>query len=1255
MSVGSCDESSNLVKDTASPSPLSSNLTPSDDVFDFSSSSSAATNDATSTSTTTTSSSSSSTSTPCSTKGKHSSPFKKSKAPKGLGFLIKAREGARKSRSKSPSKHKSKKHADFDFDLSELAPEGGDAHASGVDDSVKAKSEHWQAFLQMQDRIKENVLKTQSSIGKLSAGRISPSGRISPGRDDQDSRTPAALSDGDTGSGTFLANQEEPLGKECVETTWQPQGPVTAAKNPKILISNPFLSGADLESGIATAPMESADPFGDGGGMPFEGAGSKRAADNAATALAGGLDEFDLLGLNSDLPPPVTNNHHATSGQSSFCDDLLGLDDFLSQPASRELSQDNLQAMDWFGASTQSSAQSSLCPSPVQFDLDLLTSQGRLAPDSTAVSDLARSLVDDFLQWGAGQADAPPTTLSKNPFSSDDPAAEEHALKPNAFNPFATIVESDDADSAADLTADHQRRESLGLEQPAAFTGFDPFAPVTETSAEPLDPFLDINANNAASATAPAAPAAPALGPSVHVPAQAHGSKKASRKQSNPFLITEDDFVDGAVTFDDDFFASRGIFHAAPSKDLDSIWGTGADSGQSQTGLCDTFSPGAAANPFQGDAFTAENVVGSEQSGGLEQSVNPFLTASFENIASQSQPAPLAADNPFAAMLGEDATLAPLEPVLLEPSDPPPAPRPALADMDFDPFSPQPSSTNGDIPAANHDLSSDLLGEAFGLPTTDPPPAVPTVPAVPLAEPPDDDDDFFSPKIKLDIREKSELPTLSGPVPMLPPPPKAPKSPQMPHRENPFDKASPPEENFASFAEVEEELRRKNEAEAAASSEAAREARDRLKSMTSEDSTPEEEGPLSPLEPFHAASDTQRDCWRLMVRHPTKKKLAGNRFWKLTIVRLGVNKDGPVLRLFMEDKDTEPVQELPLQPCYSISDVSMQQYDQFGKIHTVKIQYVFYRERVGLRPERITPSFVRKPKPNMILDHAPQVSELLKLGSLDLHEVDSLVWALEDALMRLPAHRDKPLSYSKDEVQAEVWDEYSATIDKTGSVTSQKARVRIFFLAFLTGMPACELGISDRRRKGKEVVGRHDIIPVRTEDWIRIESPEFHHVVDMDTYERTHNIRFHPLDACQFELVRFRVRPRDNRELPLQLRVTQTLKALHYEVRVDLLVTGYHAFSKKCGQFPCEDIEVRIKIPEPWIYYFRYEKRFGYGSLKAVARKPGRIKGLERITMMAQGLLTPALMEASVGSAKYEHLYRAVVWRIPRLPERNHG
>jgi len=44
---------------------------------------------------------------------------------------------------------------------------------------------------------------------------------------------------------------------------------------------------------------------------------------------------------------------------------------------------------------------------------------------------------------------------------------------------------------------------------------------------------------------------------------------------------------------------------------------------------------------------------------------------------------------------------------------------------------------------------------------------------------------------------------------------------------------------------------------------------------------------------------------------------------------------------------------LPLQPCYSVSDIGAQQYDQFGKIFTVKLQYIFYKERPGVRPGQV--------------------------------------------------------------------------------------------------------------------------------------------------------------------------------------------------------------------------------------------------------------------------------------------------------------
>ncbi|KAH6919454.1 hypothetical protein HPB50_029558 [Hyalomma asiaticum] len=174
-------------------------------------------------------------------------------------------------------------------------------------------------------------------------------------------------------------------------------------------------------------------------------------------------------------------------------------------------------------------------------------------------------------------------------------------------------------------------------------------------------------------------------------------------------------------------------------------------------------------------------------------------------------------------------------------------------------------------------------------------------------------------------------------------------------------------------------------------------------------------------------------------------------------------------------------------------------------------------------------------------------------------------------------------------------------------------------------MPDIEVGINDLTRQGKEVVGRYDIMPVVTEEWIRLES-------------------------CEFHFVRA---PGGVREQPHhQLKVVMRVSPRHVELRADVLVPGYH--SRKHGQVPCEDVQIRFPIPECWVYLFRVEKHFRYGALKSAARRPGKIKGLERIMGAAQPLET-SLIEVSTGQAKYEHAYKAVVWRIPRLPKEGQG
>jgi len=83
--------------------------------------------------------------------------------------------------------------------------------------------------------------------------------------------------------------------------------------------------------------------------------------------------------------------------------------------------------------------------------------------------------------------------------------------------------------------------------------------------------------------------------------------------------------------------------------------------------------------------------------------------------------------------------------------------------------------------------------------------------------------------------------------------------------------------------------------------------------------------------------------------------------------------------------------------------------------------------------------------------------------------------------------------------------------------------------------------------------------------------------------------------------MRFRVRPPRHRELPLQVKTVFTILGQRIDIRSDILVPGFT--SRKLGQIPCEDVMVRFPIPEEWIYMFRVEKHFRYGSVKSAHRR----------------------------------------------------
>ncbi|VDO21728.1 unnamed protein product [Haemonchus placei] len=381
--------------------------------------------------------------------------------------------------------------------------------------------------------------------------------------------------------------------------------------------------------------------------------------------------------------------------------------------------------------------------------------------------------------------------------------------------------------------------------------------------------------------------------------------------------------------------------------------------------------------------------------------------------------------------------------------------------------------------------------------------------------------------------------------------------------------------------------------------------------------------------------------WELMVRHPLKKKtFMAERFWKPCYVRL----QGNNLLVYNAKTDNKPIQELLLQASYSLSDTTLQAYDVYGKIHTVKLQYVLYKEKVGIRPgqiSRLVDGHITKY--GLPLEHTAQCTVLLKFGSLTYGELQSFVTTIEDILFKCPAKRDTKPVYKQDEVQSPLAWFLMKKLDLSPTL--------------LPGLRHWLSYSGNRSERSKET--RKDILPMYTERWIRFEEVEFHSTVDKAAFDSEHVIRLSPPDGCFFEVMRFRIRPPKNREKALSIKAVMKIAGSKVEIRIEAMAAAQ--IEKSRGgkstrrQIPCEDIAIRFPIPEAWIYIFREERHWGVGSVHSKKLRPGKVKNLKDRLLGAVQSNETNLIECAIGEAKYEHVYRSLVWRIPRIPEKHHA
>uniref|UniRef100_A0A8C4WY71 Stonin-2 n=1 Tax=Eptatretus burgeri TaxID=7764 RepID=A0A8C4WY71_EPTBU len=376
--------------------------------------------------------------------------------------------------------------------------------------------------------------------------------------------------------------------------------------------------------------------------------------------------------------------------------------------------------------------------------------------------------------------------------------------------------------------------------------------------------------------------------------------------------------------------------------------------------------------------------------------------------------------------------------------------------------------------------------------------------------------------------------------------------------------------------------------------------------------------------------DQAVDGWSLMLRIPEKKTKMSSRQWGPVYVTLSKG----CLLIYYDVGLEKPFKKFPLQLGYELSEPRLENFNEMGKIHALRIECVSHREK-------------RRYPSKIPLINTESRTELLKLGTTNYEDFTRFISVFQDEMMTLPTPKDSYSVYAEESLSIEVSDFFRGVLAKDGSsLVKRITTTRIYILAFLSGKPECTLGINDVDMDGKESVRREDIVPNSTEKWIKLFNCKFHSCANVEAFKKTKAISFRPPDACRFELMHFQTDD-DEMSLPFTIRPTALVKGAFIDLQCWLVMSTLHLANRdQLRLIPCEAVSVRFPVPDDWIKIFRTETFIKQRSLMARVNRSAKFgsttaTGLERV------------MRVTIGSAKYEHAFRAIVWRIECLPDKN--
>lgn len=371
-----------------------------------------------------------------------------------------------------------------------------------------------------------------------------------------------------------------------------------------------------------------------------------------------------------------------------------------------------------------------------------------------------------------------------------------------------------------------------------------------------------------------------------------------------------------------------------------------------------------------------------------------------------------------------------------------------------------------------------------------------------------------------------------------------------------------------------------------------------------------------------------KDGWPLMMRIPEKKNMMSSRQWGPIYLKLLA---GGILQLYYEQGLEKPFKELQLQPYCRLSEPKLENYKESGKIHTVKIEHVSYTEK-------------RKYHPRPEVLHEAEVEQVLKLGTTDCGDITDLIAAVEEELMKLPPPTQRRKVYEEQDMTLELTDHFWGTFTKEGKLFQSSVTTRVHCLCFINGNIECFLALNDLQLQIKD---RSYLTNDTDSTWIQICDYHVHKCVKENEFEKSRIVRFTPPDACRLELMRFKT-VCDDPQLPFLLKGLVTVHGAYTELQA-FLVMSPSTYSNLQTTLPskyCENVMIRFPVPLAWFKIFRTVHLFRQKSLKAKKNWNARLGSVS----MSGG---EPVMQVTIGTAKYEHAFRAIVWRIDSLPDKN--